>query len=68
VKQPSGLMIALRVESACRDRRARINQVSTADGLLRTNRSGDSSPLAFAQNQPVRVDSVFVDEARDGIV
>jgi hypothetical protein len=66
--QPGGLMIAPCIENACRDRRPRIIQVSMADGLLRTYRSGDSSPLAFAQDQPVRVDSVFVDEARDGIV
>jgi hypothetical protein len=36
--------------------------VSTPDGITRTYRSGESIPLAFAENQPLLVDLVFVDE------
>jgi len=65
--------IGLCLENGCRefwvvDRHLRQITVSTPDGLTRTYRSGESIPLALAENQPLRVDSVFVDKARDGIV
>jgi Uma2 family endonuclease len=65
--------IALCLANGCRefwivDRRLCQITVSSPDGLTRTYRSGESIPLAFAENQRLMVDSVFVDEARDGIV
>jgi len=65
--------IGLCLENGCRevwvvDRCLRQISVSTPDALTRTYRSGDSIPLAFAENQALKVDSVFMDKARDGIV
>jgi Uma2 family endonuclease len=59
--------IALSLENGCRefwvvDRRLRQIAVSTPEGLTRTYRSGESIPLALAENQPVAVDSAFVDK------
>jgi Uma2 family endonuclease len=50
------------------DRCLRQIAVFTPDGFTRTYRSGDSIPLALAENQRLIVDSVFVDKARDGTV
>jgi Uma2 family endonuclease len=44
------------------DSRLRQIAVSTPDGLARIYRSGESIPLALAENQPLMVDSVFVDK------
>jgi Uma2 family endonuclease len=57
---------ALCLANGCRqfwvvDSRLRQIAVSTPDGLTRTYRSGESIPLVFAGNQPLTVDSVFVD-------
>ena len=65
--------IAVCLANGCRefwvvDRRLRQIAVSTPDGLTRTYRYGDSIPLTLAENQALKVDSAFVDEARDGIV
>jgi Uma2 family endonuclease len=59
--------IALCLESGCRefwvvDRRLRQITVSTPDGITRAYQSGDSIPLALAENQPLLVDSIFVDK------
>src|ERR1700683_4074388 len=73
VLSPSGTAIeinekiALCLENGCRefwvvDPALRQITVSTSDGLARTYRSGDSIPLALAENQALKVDSVFVDE------
>ncbi len=37
-------------------------KVSTPDGLTRTYKSGDSTPLTLAGNQTLAVDTVFADE------
>jgi len=44
------------------DSRLRQIAVSTPDGLTRIYRSGESIPLVFAENQELKVDSVFADE------
>jgi Uma2 family endonuclease len=59
--------IALCLENGCREfrvveRRLRQITVSTPDGLTHTYLSGESIPLAFAENQRLKVDSVFADE------
>ena len=43
------------------DRRREI-KVSTADGITRTYKSGDSIPLPLAEGQMLAVDSVFIEE------
>ncbi len=58
--------IALCIENGCRefwvvDPRLRQVKVSTPDGLTRTYRSGESIPLVFAENESLKVDSIFVD-------
>ena len=44
------------------DSRLRQIAVSTPDGLTRIYQSGESIPLVFAENQALKVDSVFADE------
>lgn len=58
---------ALRLANGCRefwivDRRLRQITVAKPGGLTHTYRSGESIPLAFAENHALTVDSVFVDE------
>jgi Uma2 family endonuclease len=58
---------ALCLANGCRefwvvDRRLRQITVSRPDGLTHTYRAGESIPLALAENQPLMVDSVFVDK------